>query len=139
MALKGRAVHEAPCIQSEQKTDDHTHPSSGDGCNRNNQKVAAGIDELVPSPNSFPKTPGEKDPPDIPGVEKQGAVKHQVERRDITHPVDTAKEQEHEASLTPPDISLIRDFRIPSHFHLSSYSVSNLSYFAMLLSMHWNI
>ena len=63
MALKGRAVHEAPCIQSEQKTDDHTHPSSGDGCNQNNQKVAAGIDELVPSPNSFPKTPGGKTRP----------------------------------------------------------------------------
>ena len=38
--------------------------------------------------------------------------------------------------LTPPDISLIRDFRIPSHFHLSSYSVFNLSNFVMLLFIY---
>ena len=40
------------------------------------------------------------------------------------------------ALKTPPDISLIRDFRIPSHFHLSSYSVFNLSNFVMLLFIY---
>ena len=63
-ALEGRAVHERPCVQSEQQTDDHTHPSSGDGCNRNNQKVAVGSNELVPCPNPFPEIPGRKKPPD---------------------------------------------------------------------------
>ena len=49
MALEGRAVHERPCAQSEQKTDDYTHSSSGDGCDRNNQKVAVGNNESLPN------------------------------------------------------------------------------------------
>ena len=41
--------------------------------------------------------------------------------------------------LTLPDISLIRELRIPYHFDLGLYSGSKWSYFAMLLYTHWNM
>ena len=99
MALEGRAVHEGPCVQSEQTTDDYTHPSSGDGCDRNNQKVAVGNNELVPCPYFSPKIPGKKEPPDIRDRDTQGAVEHQVEQGDTTHPVYPMAEQ---AGAPPP-------------------------------------
>ena len=74
MALAGRAVHKGPCAQSEQKTDDYTHSSSGDGCNRNNQKVAVGNNEWAPCPYLPPKIPGKNEPPDIPAPKKDGDV-----------------------------------------------------------------
>ena len=58
---KGQAVQDGSYAQSKQKTDDHTHPSSSDGCDQ--PTVAAGNNDKVRSLK--PTTEWKAEPPDI--------------------------------------------------------------------------